>query len=192
MTDAEDDERRLVEAAQRNPSEFAALYERHFERVYAFVVRRVRDRDVAEDVTADVFHKALSHLGRFEWRGAPFGAWLIRIAANSVADRSRRGAREVADADRLAAEASIDAEADRFEDHATLFRYVDELPPIQRAVIVERFAHERSIRDVAARLQKSEGAIKQLQWRALKTLRQRIHPTAHKPRGGDPGEGGHA
>jgi RNA polymerase sigma-70 factor, ECF subfamily len=172
MTDAEDDERRLVEAAQRDPSEFGALYERHFERVYAFVVRRVRDRDVAEDLTADVFHKALSHLPRFEWRGAPFGAWLIRIAANSVADRSRRGEREVTDDDRLASEASIGDDVGRFEDHATLFRYVDELPEIQRAVIVERFAHERSIRDVAAQLRKSEGAIKQLQWRALKTLRQ--------------------
>jgi len=179
MVDADEGERKLVEAAQRDPTEFAALYERHFERVYAFVVRRVRDRDVAEDITADVFHKALSGLPRFEWRGAPFGAWLIRIATNAITDRARRGTHEVADADRLAAEASIDAGVRLFEDHAALFRYVDQLPPIQRAVIVERFAHERSIRDVAAQLHKSEGAVKQLQLRALRTLREKM-------------EGGHA
>src|SRR5262252_1105474 len=78
MTDA--DERLLVEAAQRDPSRFGDLYERHFHRVYAFVVHRLRDRDAAEDVTAEVFHKALAGLRQYEWRGAPFGAWLIRIA----------------------------------------------------------------------------------------------------------------
>src|SRR6478736_7276035 len=99
MTDA--DERRMVEAAQRDPSRFGDLYERHFNRVYAFVVRRVRDRDVAEDVTSDVFQKALANLPAYQWRGAPFGAWLIRIAANAVLDRSKRAGREVVDSDRL-------------------------------------------------------------------------------------------
>jgi RNA polymerase sigma-70 factor, ECF subfamily len=173
MTDAEDDERQLVEAAQANPSRFAELYERHFERVYAFVLRRVRNREAAEDITSDVFHKAFANLPRFEWRGAPFGAWLIRIAGNCVADRTKRDAREAAGSSAVAPVAA-DSAADRFEDHARLFRYVDELPADQRAVIVERFARERSIRDVAARLGRSAGAIKQLQMRALRTLRARM------------------
>jgi len=186
-----DDERALVEAAQQDPSRFAELYERHFERVYAFVVRRVRNRATAEDVTSDVFHKALANIGRFEWRGAPFGAWLIRIAANCVADRMQLASREAPVAPEAlealqapqapqAPEAPYAAEAlDAFEDEARLFRFVDELPADQRTVITERFAHERSIKDVAAQLRKSEGAIKQLQLRALRTLRQRM-------------EGGHA
>jgi RNA polymerase sigma-70 factor (ECF subfamily) len=91
---AESDERHLVEAAQRDPACFADLYERHFERVYAFVVRRVRDRSAAEDLTSEVFHQALANIRRFEWRGAPFGAWLLRIAANAIADRWQRMARE--------------------------------------------------------------------------------------------------
>jgi len=57
------EERLLVEAAQKDPARFGDLYELHFERVYAFIVRRVRDRDAAEDLTAEVFHKALSNLG---------------------------------------------------------------------------------------------------------------------------------
>ena len=96
MPDA--DEQLLVEAAQRDPSRFAALYERHFDRVYAYAAYRLRDRDAAEDVTAEVFHKALANLGRYEWRGAPFGAWLLRIAAHAIVDRAKRSAREIVDA----------------------------------------------------------------------------------------------
>jgi RNA polymerase sigma-70 factor, ECF subfamily len=87
------DERVLIEAAQQDPSRFAELYEKNFHRVYAFVARRVRDRDEAEDVTAEVFQEALRNLGRFQWRGAPFAAWLLRIAANTLADRRQRAAR---------------------------------------------------------------------------------------------------
>src|SRR5439155_24540692 len=63
------DERLLVEAAQSDPARFADLYEAHFETVYAFIVRRVRDRDTAEDLTSEVFHKALANLREYEWRG---------------------------------------------------------------------------------------------------------------------------
>ena len=86
-------ERALIEAAQRDRGRFSELYEANFERVYAYVVRRVRDRDEAQDLTADVFHLALKSLPRFEWRGVPFAAWLFRIAANEIADRSKSVAR---------------------------------------------------------------------------------------------------
>ncbi len=90
------EERALVEAAQKDPSRFAELYEINFERVYAFIARRVGDRDAAEDLTSEVFHKALANLRQFEWRGSPFAAWLIRIAANAIADRAHRAGRELA------------------------------------------------------------------------------------------------
>jgi RNA polymerase sigma-70 factor (ECF subfamily) len=172
MTDA--DERRMVEAAQRDPSRFGDLYERHFNRVYAFVVRRVRDRDVAEDVTSDVFQKALANLPQYEWRGAPFGAWLIRIAANALHDRARRTADEPIVGDVAASDSRIDDDLDEIERTAAIFRFVDQLPTDQRTVIIERYVEERSIREVAARLNKSEGAVKQLQLRALQTLRSRM------------------
>ena len=169
----EDDDRVLVEAAQRDPSRFGDLYERHFERVYAFVVRRVRDRDAAEDVTAEVFHRALANLPKYEWRGAPFGAWLFRIAANAIVDRAKRSAREAtAAADPPAPAAELDL--DHIDQVARLFRLVDSLPADQRSVILHRFVDERSIREVAQRLKKTEGAIKQLQLRALETLRARM------------------
>ena len=64
----EADERLLIEAAQKDPARFAELYESNFERVYAYVVRRVGDREESEDVTSEVFHHALANLKRFEWR----------------------------------------------------------------------------------------------------------------------------
>ena len=171
MTDA--DERLLVDAARRDPSKFAVLYDRHFDRVYAFVVRRVRDRDAAEDLTAETFQKALAGLATYESRGAPFGAWLLRIAANAVIDWAKRAAREVVDSDNLP-DPGVGPEVDRIDEHARLFRLVDALPHDQQAVIVERFVEQRSIRETAERLGKTEGAVKQLQFRAVETLRQRM------------------
>src|SRR5882762_820890 len=88
------DERLLVEAAQSDPAKFDALYEQHFERVYAFVASRVRERATAEDLTSEVFHKALANLRQYQWRGAPFSAWLLTIAANAIVDQAKRAARE--------------------------------------------------------------------------------------------------
>ena len=92
----EADERLLIEAAQNDPARFADLYEINFERVYAYIVKRVQDRVETEDLTAEVFHQALSNIKRFEWRGIPFAAWLFRIAANLISDRWQRSGREVA------------------------------------------------------------------------------------------------
>ncbi len=168
-----EDERRLIEAAQGDPGHFAELYERNFERVYAYVVRRVHNRAEAEDVTSEVFHRALANLRRFEWRGLPFAAWLYRLAANAIADRGQQAARET--------ELEPDAIADpdpvamrQVEERATLFRLVNALPPDQQKVVVLRFVEQRSIREIAQQLGRSEGAIKQLQFRALENLRARL------------------
>ena len=175
----ETSERRLIEAAQQDPSRFAALYEIHFERVYAYVSRRLGNREAAEDVTSEVFHHALANLPRFEWRGAPFGAWLIRIASNAIADRWRRGSREQADA--LANDpASAEPNPDEIEIRAQLFPLVQELPIEQRKVVQMRFAEEKSIREIAQVLGRTEGAVKQLQFRGIQTLREEAARVAGK------------
>jgi RNA polymerase sigma-70 factor (ECF subfamily) len=177
------DERLLVQAAQGDPAKFDALYELHFERVYYFLARRVKDRATAEDLTSDVFHKALANLSNYEWRGVPFAAWLFRIAANALADQHKRSSRErpsLDDPPEAAAHpgpSSSDLEV--IDYHARLFRLVDQLPSVQRRVIHERFVEQRTIREIAGLLNKTEGAIKQLQFRALESLRAQM-------------EGGHA
>ncbi len=164
-------ERLLIEAAQQDPTRFAVLYEEHFDRVYAFVARRVRDRDEAEDVTAEVFHQALASLGTFEWRGAPFAAWLFGIAARVIARTWQRNGqrREIATDD--LPDAGSDDDTER---RAMLAQLIDTLPSDQRQVIVRRLLDGRSIREIAQELSRTEGAVKQLQFRALQTLRSRL------------------
>jgi RNA polymerase sigma-70 factor, ECF subfamily len=171
VTSSTDDERHLIEAAQADPARFGELYDRHVDRVYAFVSRRTHDRATAEDITSEVFQQALAHLGRFEWRGVPFVAWLLRIAANAVADLRRRDARDSPDPPPDIPDPS---EVEDLERRVILFQLVDRLPGLQRQVIQMRFAEDKSIREIAVALNRSEGAVKQLQLRALENLRKRI------------------
>lgn len=153
------DERSLVEAAQKDPARFAELYEANVDRVYAYIRRRVRDRGEAEDLTSAVFHQALANLPRFEWRGITFAAWLLRIADNEVVDRWHGSRRETTD---LGPEDRAAAEEPSIERSVMLSQLVDGLPPDQRQVIVDRFVEQRSIREIAETLGRSETAIKQL------------------------------
>ena len=173
-TEADTAERLLIEAAQKDPARFAEIYELNFNRVYGFIARRVGSRDIAEDLTSDVFHKALAGLPRFEWRGVPFGAWLIRIASNAIIDRAKRAAKD-SDISGLDEPSEVSPkEIEEIEQRARLFKLVDQLPPDQRRVIVLRFSEEKSIREVAQDLSRTEGAVKQLQFRALQNLRAQL------------------
>jgi RNA polymerase sigma-70 factor (ECF subfamily) len=160
------DEQALVEAARANPARFLELYDRHFHRVYVYVLRRVRNREDAEDITSEVFHRALANLHKYEWRNIPFAAWLYRIAAHALVDRHREDARRLDEDPPDVAPADPD-----FERQVTLFQLVDRLPSDQRRVIELRFGEGRSIQEVAGLLGKTDGAVKQLQRRALERLR---------------------
>jgi len=164
---AGDDERLLIEAAKLDPRRFADLYERHFDRVYAFVARRAPGRADAEDVTAEVFHRALANVGRFEWRGSPFVVWLLQIARNALADRWQRAAWERSE--RLVE--GDDRVPPDVDHRAMLSELVSRLPEDQQRVVVLRFIEQKSVREAARELQRTEGAVKQLQYRALESLR---------------------
>jgi len=166
-------ERWLVEAAQKDPSKFGDLYEIHFAPVYAFIARRLRDRDKAEDLTSEVFHKALANLKSYTWTGAPFGAWLFRIAANALSDQWKRAGREPANVEDPP-EPSGGPEQEAVETQVRLFGLVEKLPADQRRGVCGRFVEQRSIREIAEQLGKSEGAVKQLQFRALEKLRSQM------------------
>ena len=176
------EERRLVEAAQRDTARFGDLYEHYFELVYAYVARRIRDRVEAEDLTAEVFHRALRSLPRFKWTGAPFAAWLFRIASNMIADRAQRAARAGAVAAERSGASLVELSSDEAQQgdleqselRVALFRLVNQLAEDQRRVVVMRSAEEKSISEIAGAMGRSEGAVKQLQFRALKNLRQRF------------------
>ena len=169
VTASTEDERALIEAVQADPARFVEVYDRYVDRVYAYVSRRAGSRAVAEDITSEVFQQALANLPRFEWRGVPFAAWLYRIAANAVADDWRRQGRESHEPPPDLPDERVHEELER---RISLFQLVDRLPDLQRRVIEMRFVEDKSVRDIAATLDRTEGAVKQLQLRALENLRK--------------------
>ena len=169
MTQGTDDRLR-VEAAQRDPSRFGDLYEENFYRVYAYVARRVGHRHEAEDLTADIFREALAGIGKFEWRGVPFAAWLLRIAARVIADYFKRSSREAGNL----VEKPEQSSTNEVERSAMLFQLVERLPEAQFRVIHMRFVEQKSVREIAEELGRSEGAVKQLQLRAIENLRAQM------------------
>jgi RNA polymerase sigma-70 factor (ECF subfamily) len=163
------EERKLVEAAQADPARFLDLYDRYFHRVWAYVIRRTGQRAEAEDITSEVFRRSLENLRSYESRGVPFAAWLLRIAANLLADRFQKAGRESPDPP----PESVEPDAG-LERRAMLFQLVDRLPEAQRQVIELRYVEGRSLVEAAAALGKTEGAVKQLQRRALEQLREEL------------------
>ena len=174
----------LIARARHDRAAFAALYDLYVARVYAFCAVHSASREEAEDLTAQTFERALGAIGRYEERGAPFSAWLLRIAANAAANRARRPATIPLHAEHAdgatrspADEAAADAPeswveewvcADWIEDHLAA------LPADQRRVVQLRFYDDLSFDAVAAAMGRSEGAVKQLLRRTLVALHGRI------------------
>ena len=171
------DEPSLIKRAKRyDRKAISELYRRHVQRIYRYIYYRVGDVNVAEDLTADVFLKALEGLEGFTYRGIPFSAWLHRIAHARVMDHFRKQAkRELLPLDeRLVAtgkgpQAMIEARLD----HEELQSAIAQLTTDQQQVIILKFVEGLSNAEVARILGKSEGAVKSLQHRALNSL-QRI------------------
>ena len=163
------DERMRIVAAQDEPSRFAELYEQNFDRVYAFFAHRVASRQEAEDLTAEVFHQALASVRSFKWQGAPFISWLYGIAAHVLSAHRRQSANT-----RPVEEDDLSDSGPDIESSVLLGKLMQSLPHDQRRVVERRFVDQRSIREIALEMGRSEGAIKQLQLRALQNLRARF------------------
>jgi RNA polymerase sigma-70 factor (ECF subfamily) len=168
-------EQSRIESARRDPARFADLYEDNFHRVYAYISRRVRDRATAEDLTSEVFQEALAGIAKFEWQGVPFIAWLLRIASRALADHYAQSGREGFEG--AFDEKAVQSDPADLERSAMLHQLVDRLPEAQYQVIHLRFVEQKSIRDIAEALGRSEGAVKQLQFRAVETLRSLLEAT---------------
>jgi RNA polymerase sigma-70 factor (ECF subfamily) len=165
----------LVRAAQADPQAFAALYERYYPRILAYVRRRTRDRAEVEDVAAQTFLHAWLALPRYEDRGAPFAAWLFRIAANQVHEQERRRARDASIVSTWSTERRQGTPAlERWEQRAWVGAHLATLAPERRRAVCWRYYEGRAPREIAARLGRSEGATKALLHRSLRTLRAQM------------------
>ncbi len=165
----------LVRAAKAGDARaFGELYERYRDAIYRFCLARTRTAHDAEDLTADVFVKALRSLDRYQDRGLPFSAFLYRIARNAAIDRSRT-LKQPLSVDSLVAEPrssqDVEGEAAVAVDRSVLLAALTKLKPEHRDVIVMRFVEGYGAVEVARLLGKTEGAIRTLQHRAIERLR---------------------
>ncbi len=168
-----------VRAAQADRSAFDTLYERYLDRVYSYAFYELGDHHDAEDVTERIFLSALAAIGEFRDEGATFRAWLFRIAHNAIANahrsRARRRLLPLPDGfDRPSGDADPATLLTRAEDRRRVMRAVNELPADRRAVIFLRFVDGLSTREIATVLDRSRGAVRVLQHRALRDLAGRL------------------
>jgi len=172
--------RALVELARDGDAEaFGQLYDHYMSGVFRFIYYRVGSRQLAEDLTSETFVRGLKAIQRFTWQGKDFGAWLTTIARNLIADhfKSSRSRLEIVSDDvpegRVTAN-SPEEDVLALISNEMLFDAVNSLPPEQRDCILMRFIQGMSIAETAAALKRSEGAIKQLQLRAVRSLAKRV------------------
>ena len=167
-------ERIMIDAAQRDRAAFAPLYERYVDQIFAYAHTLTHNREIAEDVTAATFAKALEDLPRFEWRGVPYSAWLYRVAANIVARRARRPAAVGLDGHEVAAGGSPEAIVEQRERDDEVRAAVAGLPADQRQAVLLRFGGDLRNREIAGIMGRSEGAVKLLTFRAMTSLRRQL------------------
>ncbi len=181
-----DRDRRLVEAAQADPARFEALYRKYLAQVYSFAYYELRDHHEAEDATERTFLSALANLGRFEERARPadgagastFRVWLFQIARNAVAERRRRIRRHpeapLEAALNVADPMNVEVTAVRHDEAGAAIRALDKLPDDRRRALVLRFVDEMSTREIAGVLGRSEGAVRVLIHRALRSVAREL------------------
>jgi RNA polymerase sigma-70 factor (ECF subfamily) len=174
---------RLVDAARAgDPEAVGAIFDRYYDAIYRYAFARLGSVSDAEDVAGEVFVSVLAGLPMFRWRGVPFEAWLFRIASSKVVDVARRRGSDQRRAALAAPPSDRDSRdpselVERLDDQRRLAAAIDRLPADQRDVVLLRFFLDRPIREVAATLGRSEGAIKQLQFRAMSRLRRLLGRT---------------
>jgi RNA polymerase sigma-70 factor, ECF subfamily len=168
---------RLVELSRADPEAFGALYDRYCDQIYRFVYRRLTNHESAEDVTAEVFFKALRAIDSYRPTAGPFSGWLYRIAANAVVDHAR--ARRIT--------ASLDVTMDAADRAAPVeeqvinrveadkvWAAIDGLTEAQRVAVTLRFGRDLPIADIANHMGRSEGAVKLLLNRGLAAVRAQL------------------
>ena len=171
----QDEESLVKRAKQQDEESFARLYEEYFDKIYRYVALKVGDKMEAEDITQQVFLKAIKSISSFKWKGHPFSAWLFRIAHNQVVDYYRKSKKRVSVALEENLIAADDDPSEIFErklDIEKLASATKKLTLAQQEVISLRFAAEMPINQVAQVMGKSEGAVKALQHSAIVALRK--------------------
>ena len=176
---AAEEMRKLVERGQAGDRDaLEELYLLHFDRIYSYLHMSVGNRHDAEDLTTQTFLRMLESIGRFRWQSAPFSAWLFRIAHNLAMDHFRANRRWQPEEDVPepvgSEEPSAEAQAMHSIGRQSMLDLIEELSPEQQQVLTLKFVFSFSNGEVATILEKTEGAVKSLQHRALASLQKQL------------------
>lgn len=170
-------EDQLVERAKGDADAFGELYDHYFGQIYRFVYSRLRDQDAAEDVTSEVFFKALRAIGRYKPSGHPFSSWLYQISVNAIADhyRAKKPVSNLDDAIGVAdPQRPLDERVAEREEASRVWAAIDSLPEQQRTAMTLKLGEDLKLADIGIVMGKSEGAIKLLIHRGMIGLRARL------------------
>ena len=176
----------LIEQAKTDREVFGKLYDRHYDQILNYIVRRTADIQVSQDITSEVFLKALRGIHKYRWNGIPFLAWLYRIASNEIAtyyrDKKRQKDTELAlikwnDTQTSSAEMELihaEEEVRRNQEYLFLQQQLSMLPMKYQEVITLRYFEKKQLNEIGQILGKKEGTIKSLLHRGLEKLRKNL------------------
>ena len=179
-------EKELIERAKSDTEAFGELYDRYYSQIFGYVLRRTANVEIAQDVTSEVFFKALKNLMQFHWRDVPFASWLYRIATHEIANYFRKSrprqlsleevSNSISASDSSAETELIEAEAElkRHEEFLALHDNISRLSIKYQEVITLRFFENKQLKEIGEILGKREGTIKSLLHRGLEKLRELI------------------
>ena len=175
----EESDSTLIACAKQDSEAFGFLYDRYVNRIYNYIYYRTGNHQDAEDLTARTFYKALKHLPRFVDRGAPFSAYLYRIAHNMVANWHRdTNRRQIVSIDDLIITGPSHQEpmimAEKRDEQEELLQVVRRLPPERQQLLILKLVEQMSNAEIAQVMNRTEGAIKSLYHRTLVALREKL------------------
>lgn len=186
VTYKNDSERALVERAKKEPEAFGILFDKYYDQIYRYILHRTADKDLADDLTADTFHKALEKLWRFKWMNLPFSAWLYRIALNEVRGYFRKKQKyQNTEIDNESGEEieSYENPDNRLSEQSLFYRLhqaIKNLDQKYQEVITLKYFEEMSIKEICGITGKAEGTVKSLIHRGLKLLENEIDEELYK------------
>ncbi|UCE98354.1 MAG: RNA polymerase sigma factor [Dehalococcoidia bacterium] len=186
MKDLETDlkqESLLVNRAKNDPQAFGELYDKYYPQIFGYVLKRTINFEVAQDVTSEVFFKALKNIAKFRWQGVPFSSWLYRIATNEITNSFKGDSRRKILIEQFSASVSqyspspdveiarAEEELKKHSEFIALNEAIAKLPLKYQEVITFRFFEKKQLKEIGEILDKKEGTIKSLLHRGLEKLR---------------------
>ena len=181
-----ENERKLAELAKSDPESFGRLYELNYDQIFAYVLKRTASTQVAQDITAETFFKALKNIQNFKWHNVPFSAWLYRIAINEINLWHRKksyksisldglkdkGFEPISDDDMEEELLKAQQSLERHEQYMLIQKELELIPAKYREVIALRFFAGKQLSEISQILGKPEGTVKSLLHRGLERLKK--------------------